>query len=185
MKIIISGLTASGKSTLAKGLSSDLGMGYFSGSSKLREIMPPKDFEYWESKKGLDVIKFRLKHLKYDRLLDDYILKYVKSHDNIVLDSWVASWKVNEKDTIKIYLKVDLETRARRVSERDQMEYEAALKFMKEKDKLSSKIYYTLYKIKISGEDLMPFDLVVNSSELSIEQLKSICLDYINKRMKR
>lgn len=183
MKIIISGLTASGKSTLAKGIAAALGFEYFSGSSKLREIMPPKDFEYWESKKGLDVIKFRLKHLKYDKLLDNYILGYVQSHDNLVLDSWVASWKVKDENAIKIYLKVDLETRAMRVSERDNIDYDAALKFMKEKDRLSSKIYYTLYKIDISN-GMKPFDLVVNSAKLSIEDLKSICLNYIERRLK-
>jgi predicted cytidylate kinase len=182
MKIIISGLTASGKSTLAKGLSSALGMEYFSGSTKLREFMPPKEFEYWESQKGLDAIKFRLKHPKYDRLLDNFILKYVKTHDNIVLDSWVASWKVKDRDAIKIYLKVGLETRARRVSERDSIDYDSALRFMKEKDKLSSKIYFNLYKIRIGGEDLMPFDLVVNSSDFSIDELRDLCLGYIDKR---
>ncbi len=184
MKIIISGLTASGKSTLARGISEELNLKYFSASSKLREIMPPRDFEFWESQKGLDVVKFRLKNLKYDRLLDDYILKYVKEHDNLVLDSWVASWKINDEKTIKIYLKVDLETRAWRVSQRGNMGYGEALKFMKEKDRLSAKIYYTLYKIKIA-EDMLPFDLVINSAALSVESLKKVCLEYIVKRMKK
>ena len=178
MKVIISGLTASGKSTLAKGLSDELRVEYFSASSKLRELMPPKDFEYWETKKGLDAVKFRLKNPRYDRKLDDYIVNYVKSHDNIILDSWVASWKVNDKNAIKIYLKADIETRAQRVSQRDGVKLSDALRFMKEKDKLTSKIYLNLYKIKIDS-DLTPFDLVVNTSRTSAEALKNLCFNYI------
>ena len=67
MRIIISGLTASGKSTLAIGLSHELELEYFSASSKLRDILPPKDFQFWESKKGIDIVKFRLKNPKYEK----------------------------------------------------------------------------------------------------------------------
>ena len=180
MKIIISGLTASGKSTLATGLSKDLGLSIFSGSSKLREFMPPKHFESWESKKGLDAIKFRLAHPKYDRLLDDYIVTYAKNNDNFILDSWTAAWKI-KGGAIKIYLKADLKIRAARVSERSHTPFESALKFMKEKDKLTAKIYNKLYKIFVDT-DTTPFDLVVNSGTLSIDDLRALCLTYIRKR---
>ncbi len=178
MRIIISGLTASGKSTLAIGLSHELELEYFSASSKLRDILPPKDFQFWESKKGIDIVKFRLKNPKYDKRLDDYIIKYVKAHDDIILDSWVASWKVNDEKTIKIYLKADLETRASRVANRDKISLTDAVKFMKEKDKLTSLIYYKLYGIEIQ-KDMAPFDLVLNSGRLSIDSLKDVCLSYI------
>jgi cytidylate kinase len=178
MKIIISGLTATGKSTLVRGLSQEFGLEYFSASSKWKDIMPKKDFVFWESKKGLDALKFRLSHLKYDRMLDDFILKHVASHDNIIIDSWVASWKIDDKDTIKIYLRADLETRARRVVVRDGILYKDALDFMKKKDKLSTKIYYKLYKIKID-RDMYPFKLVVDNSHLSVEAMRALCSSYI------
>jgi cytidylate kinase len=180
MKIIISGLTASGKSTLVAGLSNQLDFSIFSGSSKLREFMPPKLFDFWESKKGLDALKFRLAHTKYDRRLDDYILEYAKNNDNFILDSWTASWRIKD-DAIKIYLKADLKIRAARVSERDQIPFASAIKFMKEKDKLSIKIYKKLYNISIDT-DTAPFDLVIDSGTLSISDLRDLCLDYIRKR---
>ena len=52
MKVIVSGLTASGKSSVSKDIASNLSIDYFSASSKLKEILPKKDFEVWESKKG-------------------------------------------------------------------------------------------------------------------------------------
>lgn len=184
MRIIISGLTASGKSTLAKGLSRSLGLEYFSASSKLREIMPPREFEFWESQKGLDAIKFRLKHPQYDKALDNYIIRSVKKKRSIILDSWVASWKVNVPGTIKIYLRVDLEERARRVSKRDSIPLGSALKFMKQKDRLTSKVYSDIYGIDIVN-DLTPFNLVVDSTNMQIKELRKLCLNYIRLQGKR
>jgi predicted cytidylate kinase len=181
MRIIISGLTASGKSTLAKALSKRLGIEYFSASSKWKELLPKKEFDFWESQKGLDVVKFRLDHLKYDRALDRYILNYVKTHKEIVLDSWVAAWKIYGPDVIKIYLRADVETRAKRASLRNGTSFKDALKFMKAKDKLTSEIYKRLYKIEVE-KDFAPFDLVINSTALSEDSVRELCLDYINKR---
>ncbi|MCL4399404.1 cytidylate kinase family protein [Candidatus Parvarchaeota archaeon] len=178
MRIIISGLTASGKSTLAKRLADYFGLEYFSASSKLRDIMKYGDFKFWESKKGIEAVKFRLKHPEYDRKLDAYVLSYLKKHDNIVMDSWVASWKFYGK-AIKIYLKSDLETRARRVSSRDSTPYKSALKFMREKDKLTTEVYRKLYKMDIIN-DMSPFDLVIDSSELSMPERDSICISFIS-----
>ncbi len=179
MRIIISGLTASGKSTLSHGLSESLGLEYFSASSKLRELMPPREFEFWESQKGLDAIRFRLKHPQYDKALDNYIIRNIKTNDNIILDSWVAPWKVNVPSTIKIYLKVDVEERARRVSKRDGIESASALKLMKEKDRLTAKVYKNIYSIDII-KDLTPFNFVVDSTHLQKEELHKLCLNYIS-----
>ncbi|MCL5009412.1 MAG: cytidylate kinase family protein [Candidatus Parvarchaeota archaeon] len=178
MRIIISGLTASGKSTLARSLSKSFKLEYFSGSSKLKELIPKEHFEFWESKKGLDAIRFRLKHPQYDRSLDNYIIKNIKARDNLILDSWVASWKVNLPGIIKIYLKVDIKERVRRVSERDGISIAAASKFMREKDRLTSKIYRDIYGIDVL-KDLTPFDLVINSTYLSADELRRLCVHYI------
>ncbi len=179
MNVIISGLTASGKSTLARNIAADFNLTYFSASSKLRELLPPKEFQFWESKKGIDAIKFRLSHPKYDKLLDSYIIKYMSENDNLIIDSWVASWKVKDDRTIKIYLKATIEERARRVSGRDGVDYKNALDFMKTKDKLTSKIYKQVYDIDVIS-DLTPFNLVVDSTKLDAEVLKTVCETFLH-----
>jgi cytidylate kinase len=73
---------------------------------------------------------------------------------------------------------VDVEERARRVSERDGIKSSPALKFMKEKDRLTAKVYMDIYGIDIVN-DLTPFDLVVDSTHLQIEELRKLCLSYI------
>ncbi len=178
MKIIISGLTGSGKSTLARGLSMAFKFEYFSASSKLRDILPKKDFGVWESKEGLDALRFRLAHPQSDAKLDRYIVKNFSSKNNVVLDSWVAPWKVNGKDVIKIYVKADVMTRAKRVASRDSIPFKQALSFTKRKDELTLKIYKKLYGIEVDS-DLRPFDFVINSSRFSAEDLLKITIFYI------
>lgn len=181
MKVIVSGLTASGKSSLSKEIASILGMEYFSASSKLREILPKKDFKVWESKKGIEAVRFRLNNPKYDRKLDSFIVGLFKKSDSIVMDSWVAAWKINDKDTVKIYIKADRETRTERVSKRDNISLKDASAFMGKKDKLTAAIYKKIYNIDI-GQDLTPFDLVVDTSHLAMEDTLRICLDFISFR---
>ncbi len=178
MKIVISGLTGSGKSTLARGLSMVLNLEYFSASSKLREILPKKDFGVWESKKGLDVLKFRLAHPESDAKLDRYIIKNFSDKNNVVLDSWVAPWKVNGDDIIKIYIKADVRTRSKRVAFRDSINFKSALAFTKKKDEITLEIYKKLYGIEV-GKDYGPFDIVLDSGKLSADDLIKVSVFFI------
>ncbi len=183
MKIIVSGLTASGKSSVSTSLALNFGIEYFSASSKLKTLLPKKDFMVWESKKGIEAVKFRLKNTEYDKRLDSYIISFLKSKKDIVLDSWVAPWKINGNDIVKIYIKADEKTRAQRVSVRDKISFAEALKFMNEKDKLTKAIYKKAYNIEID-KDLTPFDLVIDSSKIELNDVIELCSDFILKLKK-
>ncbi len=183
MKVIVSGLTASGKSSVSKMLAEKFGLKYFSASSKLRDILPKKDFQVWESKKGIDAVKLRLRNPIYDKKLDSFILSYFKRSNNIIIDSWVAAWKIKDRKTIKIYIKADDKMRAMRVSKRDKIPFKKAFNFMKEKDMLTARIYKKIYNIDVKN-DLAPFDLVIDSSYLDLESCLNICSDFILKQRK-
>ncbi len=183
MKVIVSGLTASGKSSVATTLALNFGIEYFSASSKLKNLLPKKDFMVWESKKGIEAVKFRLKNPQYDKRLDSFILSFFKTKKDVVLDSWVAPWKIKDKDTIKIYIKADENVRAKRVSIRDKISFSEALKFMKQKDLLTKQIYKKIYGIEID-KDFTPFDLVIDSSNIDLESVVQLCSDYIMHQQK-
>ncbi len=178
MKVIVSGLTASGKSSVATSLALNFGVEYFSASSKLKTLLPKKDFMVWESKKGIEAVKFRLNNPKYDKKLDSFILSYFKTKKDIILDSWVAPWKINDKETIKIYIKADEAARAKRVSMRDKISQTDALKFMREKDRLTKNIYKKIYGIEID-KDFLPFNLLIDSSNLELSDVIQLCSDFI------
>ncbi len=178
MKIIVSGITGSGKSTLAKILAKKLNLEYIGASKYLKDSLPKRDFEHWESKKGLEAIKFRLKHLQYDKKLDDFLLKKIASKKDFVLDSWVASWKFFKKGTIKICLKSDFHTRAKRVAERDNTSLKKAADFTRKKDFLTEEIYKKLYKVDIE-KDLGVFDLVIDDTHLQIKPTLDIVMTFL------
>lgn len=181
MKVIVSGLTASGKSSVSTSLALNFGIEYFSASSKLRKLLPKKDFMAWESKKGIEAVKFRLAHPEYDKRLDSYILSFLKGKKDIVLDSWVAPWKIKDKGTVKIYIKADESARADRVSIRDKISRKDALMFMKEKDRLTTEIYRKIYGIEVDT-DFTPFNLVVDSSNIDLNDVIQLCSDFILKQ---
>ena len=183
MRVIVSGLTASGKSSVATSLALNFGIEYFSASSKLRDLPPKKDFMVWESKKGIDAVKFRLNNPQYDKKLDSFILSHFKSKNDVILDSWVAPWKIKDKETIKIYIKAEESVRAKRVSIRDKIRLEDAYKFMKQKDTLTKSIYKKIYKIEID-KDFTPFNLVVDSSNIDLNSVIQICSDFIMNQQK-
>ena len=184
MIITVSGLTASGKTTLAKGLADELNLEYLSGSSKLKDLLPDKTFRSWESKEGIQMILFRLKNTKFDKRLDSGLLRIIRRSDNIVVDSWTMPWLLgSNRNTVKIYVKAPIEVRARRVSIRDDIPYKSALTAIKKKDDLTANIYRSLYKIDVSY-DLAPFDLVVDSSKLDRDNLRDLCVDFIFKFFK-
>ena len=183
MKVIVSGLTASGKSSVATSLALNFGIEYFSASSKLKSLLPKKDFMVWESKKGIEAVKFRLKNPQYDKRLDSFILSFFKTKKDVVLDSWVAPWKINDRETIKIYIKADEKVRAKRVSTRDKISFSDAMKFMKQKDLLTKNIYKKIYGIEID-KDFTPFNLVIDSSNIDLENVVQLCSDYIMDQQK-
>ncbi|MCL4398297.1 MAG: cytidylate kinase family protein [Candidatus Parvarchaeota archaeon] len=183
MKVVVSGLTASGKSSVATSLALNFGIEYFSASSKLRKLLPKKDFMVWESKKGIEAVKFRLSNPQYDKKLDSFIISYFKAKKDLVLDSWVAPWKIKDKETIKIYIKADEEVRAKRVSIRDKISLSEALKFMREKDAFTKKIYKKIYGIEID-KDFTPFNLVIDSSNIELNDVIQLCSDYIMHQQK-
>ncbi|EFD92999.1 MAG: cytidylate kinase [Candidatus Parvarchaeum acidophilus ARMAN-5] len=180
MKVIVSGLTASGKSSVSKALAKEFNLEYFSASSKLREILPKKDFEVWESKKGIEAVKFRIKNPIYDKKLDRIMLSLFNRSFNMILDSWVASWKVTDTNIIKIYIKADEKIRAERVSNRDGITFKQALSFMRIKDKLTAQIYSNIYGIDVK-KDFRPFNLVIDSSYLDLKEVIKICSYFILK----
>jgi cytidylate kinase len=184
MIITVSGITASGKTTLAKGLADELNLEFISGSSKLKALLPVKTFNSWESKDGMKMIHLRLKNPVFDKKLDLALLRTIRKSDNIVVDSWTIPWLLKSNDNIlKIYVKAPIDVRARRVSVRDNIPYKSALEITKKKDLLTAGVYKKLYKIDVA-KDLAPFDLVIDSSKLDKDNLRDLCVDFIFKFFK-
>ncbi len=181
--ICISGMAGTGKSTLAKRIAKKYGLKYYSGGDALRALATEKGFNsmsngWWESPEGLKFLEERKKDSAFDRAVDQKLLEYA-AEGNVLLDSWTMPWLM--KDAFKIWLAASVEKQAERISKRDDMTVAESLEALREKEATTKAIYKQLYGFSL-GEDLSPFDLVLDTDNLDAEevfQLLSMVIDNV------
>ena len=176
--ICVAGLTGCGKSTVARRLAEKYGLKYLSGGMALKELALKMGYVshergWWETSEGTKFLEYRLKDPKFDKQVDEQLLKCAK-HGNVLLDSWTMPWLF--KGGFKIWLEASPEVRARRLKERDDLSVEEATKAVKEKDERTREIYRKLYSFKL-GEDFSPFNLILDVNQLDVEEVfQTLCL---------
>ena len=170
--ICISGMAGTGKSTLSKKLAKKYGLKCYSGGDALKELAKAEGYNvssegWWESPEGLRFLNERVNDPKFDKAVDAKLLEYAQQ-GNVLLDSWTMPWLLN--DGFKIWLMASLEKRASRVAARDKMTIYEAFKVLEEKENRTKAIYKELYGF-VLGEDLAPFDLVLDTDNLSADEV--------------
>ena len=176
--ICISGMTGSGKSTVAKKLAAKYGLDYFSGGNALRTLAREEGYDsdmrgWWETAEGLRFLQQRMGDPAFDRRIDEKLLELAEQ-GNVVLDSWTMPWLL--KEGFKIWLEASPQVRAKRVVNRDDISIEEAIKALKEKDERTRQIYNGLYGFDL-GHDLSPFNLVFATDELDPDEVfRAVCL---------
>ena len=176
--ICISGMTGSGKSTVAKKLAAKYGLDYFSGGSALKTLAQDEGYNpdvtgWWETAEGLRFLEQRMGDPAFDRRIDEKLLELAEQ-GNVVLDSWTMPWLL--KEGFKIWLEASPQVRAKRVINRDDISIEEAIKALKKKDERTRQIYNGLYGFDL-GHDLTPFNLVLATDELDPDEVfHAVCL---------
>ncbi len=170
--ICISGMAGTGKSTLSKKLAEKYNLKCFSGGDALKELANAEGYDasrqgWWESPEGLNFLNERINDPKFDQAVDAKLLQYAQQ-GNVLLDSWTMPWLL--KEGFKIWLLASIEKRAARVAERDKITINDALELLKEKEDRTKAIYKKLYGFSL-GEDFAPFDLVLDTDNLSADEV--------------
>jgi cytidylate kinase len=174
----IAGLTACGKSTAAIRLAKKYRLEYVSGGTALKELALRAGYKtypkgWWETPEGMRFLEQRLHDPSFDKQIDSRLLEAAK-RGNVVLDSWTMPWLA--KKGFKIWLEVSPQERAGRLAQRDGISVEAAARIIKEKDGKTKQIYENLYGFKL-GEDYQPFDLILDSENLTSDEVfNTLCL---------
>ena len=176
--ICISGMTGSGKSTVAKRLADKYGLGYFSGGNALRALAQEEGYAsdvrgWWETSEGLNFLQQRMGNPAFDKKIDEKLLE-LAAEGNVVLDSWTMPWLLTKG--FKVWLEASPQVRAKRLVTRDSISIEEALKALNEKDERTRQIYKGLYGFDL-GHDLSPFNLVLATDELEPDDVfYAVCL---------
>ena len=161
MIIAISGLTGSGKNTLGEMLAKKLGY----------KLVCPT-FKDLAAKEGVSLMEFQKKATK-DPDIDkkfDALLKEQAAKGNCVVTTWLGAWMTDADVRIKVF--APLETRAKRIAERDGMGLKEAMKHVKARDEDNRKRYLKVYGIDIYDDS--NFDACLNAGIYTPEKLLDI-----------
>lgn len=164
MIITIGGPIGSGKTTVAEAIARKFGFTHISAGVVFRELA---------EEKGVTLEEFS--HLaeenpKFDKELDKRQTKLAKSADNAVIDGRLSGL-IMEAD-LKVWLRAPLETRTKRVCEREGKDYAKALEDVKNRGDSELKRYREIYDIDL--RDLTPYDIVINTDLFSAEEVTGI-----------
>jgi cytidylate kinase len=176
--ICVSGMTGSGKSTVAKRLADKYGLDYFSGGNALKTLAQEEGYNpdvtgWWETAEGLRFLQQRMGDPAFDKRIDEKLLELAEQ-GNVVFDSWTMPWLL--KEGFKVWLEASPQVRAKRVMDRDSISIEEAVKALTEKDEQTRQIYKNLYGFDL-GNDLSPFNLVLATDELKPDEVfHAVCL---------
>ncbi len=175
--IIISGMPAVGKTTVAEAIARHLSLKHYSGGDILKEMAKEYGYsvegnDWWDRDYGMKFLHERRKNYDLDKKLDEYLLS-IAEKGNAVITSYTLPWLA--KDCIKFWFKGSIESRAKRMAMRDNISYEEALKIVKKRDDENKLLYLDIYGIKF-GNDLSVFDYVINTDELDVNAVIDVSL---------
>lgn len=184
MKVIISGMAAVGKSTLARAIARRYNLRFCSGGHLIRKMAKAQGYDpvgndWWETDGGLDFLQRRKSDNQFDRELDRR-MKRILNSGNVVVTAWTMPWIYEGDKCIKIWLKAPQEIRAKRMAKRDKIAFDKALRCVKERDDNNKMLFLGLYNIQL-GFDLTPFDFVLDTRKLSAKDVELIVLHILEK----
>jgi len=170
--ICICGMAGSGKSTVAKRLAQHYGLKYFSGGDALKAVAAEMGYNvsgegWWETEEGMRFLKEREKNPEIDRRVDQKQLEWARM-GGAIFDSWAMPWLL--EGGFKVWLEASEDVRARRIAERDNLSFEDALRFLREKEARTKMIYKRLYGFTL-GEDFTPFHVIIDVNFLGRDEV--------------
>jgi CMP/dCMP kinase len=180
--VIISGPPAVGKTTIAKGLAHEFGLKYLSGGDVLKEMAKEEGFrterdDFWDTKAGMNFLNMRKGNSEFDKEVDEK-LKKLFLNDCVVITSYTLPWLV--KNGIKIWLAGSKENSAKRMTARDGISLEDALKIVRTRFEENKMLYKKLYGFSF-GEDLSVFDEIINTDGLGPDKVLELATKSVKK----
>lgn len=176
--IILSGMPAVGKTTVAHSLCKEFNIKYCSGGDLLKEIAKEKGFEvsgldWWDTDNGMKFLSNRMNDSSFDKLVDQRLTNLLNV-GNVVLTSYTLPWLTS--NGISIWLDASKDNRILRLCSRDNISLIQSKKIIDARDIKNKQIYEKLYGMKL-GEDLSVFDIIIDTNDMDINQ---VCRNVIN-----
>jgi len=173
MILTISGLHGTGKSTIGILIAQKLDLKYYSTGEAFRELAKEMNLTLEEFSEYVE------NHTEIDNKLDDKIKNIAKT-GNIIIDSQLSAFILGSIADLKVLLTCPLEIRVQRMTERDNTTYKEKLNETQIREESELERFKKLYSFDLSDSKI--YDLIINTSNLSIDDVVEIILGEIKKR---
>jgi len=174
MIISISGQAGSGKSSVAKELAQSLSLKHYSMGDLRRKMAQDRNITLAELNELGEKRDFT------DKQVDEYQKELARKENNFIIDGRLSYYFI--PDSLKIFLKAHLRTRAERVynDERTEEKFRDigdAIASLIEREKSDKTRYSQYYNIDCMNE--LQYDLVLDTTNLDIEEVRQEIIKFI------
>ncbi len=176
--ITITGDHASGQGTLSNNLQEKLNYEIYRNGQYVRKLA---------AEKGMSIVEFQTflnEHPDLDREIEKSAANYASTRDNLIIDAKLGWYAIPE--SFKIYLKVDIEIAVKRAFEdasRKETEPFASLEEARNKILYRHREETNRWKEEygVNRDDMSNYDLVLDTTELTPQEVCNTVLDAYNK----
>lgn len=173
MRILLSGLSGTGSTTAAKRVAADLGLDYVYGGQIFRNLAKEKGISLEELAESLE------RNQEDEREIDRRLVEEGK-RDNVLIESRTVGWIFpREVVAVRIWLTCDLAERLRRVQSREH--HPRSAENLLRREASDNRRYLALYGIQEG--DFSPFDLVIDTTNLSVEDVVGRIEAFVKERV--
>ena len=173
--ISISGPHGAGKSTYAREIAKTLSLKYVSSGQTFRSLAKESGCDLEDFSKRCE------KNPSFDEKIDQLTIEEAKK-GNVVLEGQLAAWMAKDFSDFNIYVTATLDTRIKRISGRDKIDFKAALKETNARTRSEIQRFKRMYKINIQNLEI--YDLILSTDRLSKEKCSKIliaaCKEFIS-----
>ncbi|MCL5239621.1 MAG: cytidylate kinase family protein [Candidatus Marsarchaeota archaeon] len=161
--LILSGMPAAGKTTVATAIAQKAGIPALGGGDILKEMARERGYTvtgegWWDTNDGIRFLRERESNPDFDKEADRRMIEKIE-RGSIVVTSYTMPWL--SKSGIKCWLDASAGTRAKRMVVRDSMPLEKAARVVALRDKENHDLYLKMYGIDL-GADMKPFNIIVD-----------------------
>ena len=172
--ITLGGDLGSGKGAVSVAIADEIGYSIYRNGEYFRKLAREMNMNVTEFNKYVE------NHPEIDQNIEKSAAEYAKDHDKLIVDARLGWYAI--PDSFKVYLKVDIDIAAKRAFDDEKRKSSEKFDTLEEQKQdmikrfnLENERYFTIYGVH--KEDLSNYDLVVDTSHLTVEEVKNKILD--------